>query len=173
MNYWDHLKRKYLLYIISGTILGVAVFSSVMVQRYDNYLTSRIENLEMINRNRHKIEKQINDTVGVVTRFRNEFNLDAANVNADAHIYQALDKMKAYLKNADVTIGATEDYGDNRAVPVDINMPLKDYTMLVNNLQYMESFRMPKFKILQFSIEKSEFENITLSIQGKFLMPSL
>lgn len=173
MNYLDNLKGRYRMYLISGTILGVVLFSSVLVQRYDNYLAGRIEKFEMINRNRHKIDKQINDTVKIVARFRDEFNLDADNVDADAHIYRALDRMKAHLKDAAVTVGASEDYGNSRAVPVDINMPLKDYTMMVSSIQYMESFRMPKFKITQFSIKKTESENMMLSIQGRFLMPSL
>ena len=173
MNYWNNIKSRYILYAISGILLGLTAFSSVLAHRYDNYLTGRMDKLDKISSNRHKIKKQIEDTDSVVKRFRSDFNLDTDNFNADAYILNSLDKIKGQLKNAAVKVGEIRDYKGERAVSVDIKMSQRDYSMLVSTVQYMESFRIPHFKIDTFSIVKKDSRELLLSIRGTLLMPQL
>jgi hypothetical protein len=173
MVYWNHIKKKYFLYLISGVLMGLTAFTLVFAYRYDNYLTARIDKLEKISRNRHKIEKQIMETDSVVTRFRNDFNLDTNNFDADAYLLHALDEMKVRLKGASLRVGEINKNSGKKAVSVEIDMPQKDYSRLVSSVQYIESFRIPQFKIEQFSIVKGDGRKINLRIQGMFLMPQL
>jgi hypothetical protein len=173
MNILKSLTNKYVMYALSGIVAGVAVSSLLLLHRYDNYLDTRLDEMNNIIQNKAKIKKQIQDMESVVKHFRDELNLDAANVNAEAYIFRALDEMKTRLSRAKIKVDTFKDEGGYRSMPVTIMMPVENYAVLVNHIQYVESFTIPKFKIDNFSVVRGHAKSIILDMRGKFLMPSL
>jgi hypothetical protein len=125
-----------------------------------------------IRRNKGRIVKQIKEIDTAVDYFKKKFNIDTENVDPEAQIFQTLDRMKARMTNAKFTVNTYGD-SDKRAVPVDIELPVKNYSALVRYVQYVESFRIPSYEINYFSVRENDSKTMILRLQGKFLMPDL
>jgi hypothetical protein len=123
--------------------------------------------------NKEKIKKQIQDIDTTVEYFKNEFNLDVANINSETRIFHALDDMKANLQNATITVTSFEDSESSKPIPIKIKASMKNYSMLVRYFQYVESFRIPRYKIIRFSVKKGASGAMMLDLKGEFMMPSL
>jgi hypothetical protein len=125
-----------------------------------------------INRNKGRIVKQVKEIDAAVDYFNEKFNMDTENVDPEAQIFRTVDRMKARMTNAKFTV-LPYDESEKRAVPVNIELPVKNYSSLVRYVQYVESFRIPRYEIHNFSVRENDSKIMILRMHGKFLMPSL
>ncbi|MCP4296669.1 MAG: hypothetical protein GY786_13780 [Proteobacteria bacterium] len=63
--------------------------------------------------------------------------------------------------------------GKGTELPVDIEATMKSYNMIVDYVDYIESFRMPDYEIRHIAISKGQEAKVVLDINGVFLMPPL
>lgn len=173
MPYFKYIKNNFYVYIISGIIFGVSVFTLIIIHRYNNYLATRLAGMEYLINNKEKIKKQIRDMDALADYLKEEFNIDTSDINSDEHIFRVLDDMQENLQNAALTFTGIEGSGKNNSVTVEIEAPVNNYSMLVSYVQYLESFTMPRFRIMRFSVAKRASGGMELNIKGELMMPSL
>lgn len=173
MEYFIHLKGKFPFYLSSGIICAILFFLVVVLNTYNHHLDMQLEDVNTMSLNRWKIIKQVEEIDAVVVYLKNEFDLDTADINQDALIFDALDEIKNNLADSTVRVLSIRDSGGESMHNVEIEMPIKDYSMLVQTFQYLESFRIPKYKISGFSLKRVKPGDLWLSINGNFVMPSL
>ncbi|MBI5740130.1 MAG: hypothetical protein HZA16_05350 [Nitrospirae bacterium] len=173
INYFKYLKRSFPAYLICGTLLGLAVFSAAMIHRYDNYLTASLEAMNNINRKKEDIKMEIDRIDELIEYFQTGFDVREGRIDPEMLILHALDKMKARLDNAEITVSRFEDVEGETRLPVEIRLPADNYGTAIDCAGFIESFRLPDFRIKHFLLSKGDDGRAVVSIQGSFVAPSI
>lgn len=172
MKYFKYLKNILPLYIISGILLGLAVLSLFAGHRYKNTLRDTRNNLENINLKVEEIRKEINRTDSLILHFQDNFGVREKALNSEKLILHALDEMKIHFNSASIIISGFEDIAGEKQLPVEIRIPVNNYKSVIDCIQYVESFSLPKYRIKNLSIMEEQLGGIILDIQGGLVMPA-
>lgn len=172
MNYFDYLRKRLPLYIISGIVFGLALFSLIVIGRYHSHITGVLTDMETIVLNKDKVQKQIQEIDALDRYFKKEFNLDLTNVNADRFVFRALDDLRAHFQNAVINVNRFENSGNTQELPVGISTPIRNYATVLDSVHFLESFTLPDFEIRHMTISKGQAGEVTMTINGSFVMPS-
>lgn len=171
MNYFEYLKRRFPFYIISGIFLCVMVFLLIAGKRHNSYLIDTLDSMQKINAGKAYVKrysKEINSLEGF---FRDNFDMDLAGRNPEKYLFQAADDLQANLQGATVTVKRYEKKKGKKELPVEIRAVMKNYRMIIEYVGYIESFRMPDYKINNISVLTDPAGKIILDIKGVFIMP--
>jgi hypothetical protein len=171
MNYFKYLKNGFPVYIISGVLLGLAIFSLVTIHRYNNFLRDSLETIHTIYLKEAAVKKEINQIDSLAWYFQDSFGIKEEGFNSEKLILHALDEMKTHLNNASVTVSRFENAAGEKRFPVDIRIPVASYEAVIDYAGYIESFRLPDFKIKDISLNKEQTGEVVLSIKGSFVVP--
>lgn len=172
MNYFKYLKSRFPFYIISGTVFSILVFSLVILQRYNGYLSATLDDMKSINAKKIRVSEYIREIDALEEYFRDNFGMEVTDKNSDKFIFQAIDDLKAHMQDAVVTISKFEKSNNGRELPVEILAPVKNYKMVTDYIGYVESFRIPDFKIKNVLVSRDPSGNVMLNVKGYFIMPS-
>ena len=172
MEYYKYLKDKVPFYLSSGIICAILIFMVIVLNSYSGHLKEKLADLRNISINKEKIIRQVKEIDAVAVYLKKEFRLDASDINQDARIFGVLDKIKKDLMHSTIRVSSKDDLGDGNMHNVDIEIPIKNYSMLVNTFQYLESFRIPKYKVNNFSLRRGKPGKMVLIIHGSLMMPS-
>jgi len=171
MEYFKYLKNSFPLYIVSGLALGLAVLSLVAIHRYNNRLQDTLNTVESINLKEDNIKKEINRIDTLIKYFQDNFGIGEKRINSERLILQALDDMKTHLNNASINVSRFEEAPGERRLYVEIKIPVNNYRTVIDYVDYIESFSLPKFKIKNLMIINEETGGVVLNIQGGFVIP--
>lgn len=171
MNCFKVLKRGFIFYIISGFIAALSFFSLLVLHRYNHHLSYVLDDMKSVGINKHKVRKEIEDVYALNEYFGHELNLDISGVNPERLIFRALDNMKTDLPDAGLSVSKLEEKGGTTELPVNIDALMKNYKMIVDYVEYIESFRIPAYKINNISISGNPAGGLMLHIKGSFVTP--
>ena len=169
---FKYIKEKFPFYLSSGIICAILIFMMVVLNNYRGHIHGNLADMNKIALNKNKIKLQVKEIDTVAGFLKEEFDMDASNINPDVLIFNALDEIKKNFGDSSVRISNFVDSDGGRAQNFDIEVPVKDYSELVVIFQYLEAFRIPKYKTTNFSLDNRESGKMLLIINGKFLMPS-
>jgi hypothetical protein len=172
MNYFRYLKNSFLVYIISGVLLGLAVFSLVTIHRYNNFLKDSFDTVNHINLKEEGVRREINQIDSLISDFRSSFGIQAEGINPEKLILRALDEIKMHLNYALITVSRFESVPGEKRLPVEIRIPVNSYRSVIDSVGYIESFRLPDFKIKTLSLNREPEGGEVLSIQGSLVIPA-
>jgi hypothetical protein len=172
MNYFDYLRKRFPFYIISGIVFSLALFSLIAVGRYHSHITGVLSDMETIVLNKDRVKKQVREIDDLDRYFKKEFNLDLKNVNMERYVFRALDNIKDRFENAVINVNRFENAGGTQELPVAISTPIRNYAMVLDYVHYLESFTLPDFEIRNMTISKGQVGEVTMNINGSFVMPS-
>ena len=171
MTYYNYLQRKFRFYIISSVILCVALFSLISLHRYNAHLMHMIADIDSIHTGKSNIRKQIDEIITAKSYLERKFNIDVANVDPDTYVFNTLDEIKSNFPNAVTTVSGFETAGGKRQLPVSIVVSVNSYKMILQHLKYIESHRIPDFRIRGIRVAQ-ESGKVVLSIDGFIVMPA-
>ncbi len=172
MNDFRYLKNSFFVYIVSGILLGLAVLSLVTLHRYNNFLGDSFETVKDINLKEEDVRKEIEQVDALASDFRKSFGIQEEGVNPEKLILHALDEMKMHLNYALVTVSRFESTAGERRLPVEMRIPVNSYRSVIDSVGYIESFRLPDFRIKVLSLNREQGSGVVLSIQGSFTVPA-
>jgi len=173
MRYFDYLKNKFPLYVISGVILGLSVFSLIIIHKYNAYLTDTLETINKMTSHRKQIEEQIGRIDTMMRYIKDSLNLNAEErITPEMLILKTLDEIKTNLKGSKINVTNFKKTQGMKVLPVDIKAPMRDYRMILDYLAYIESLRLPRYKINYISVTKERVGTVVLNIRGSLIAPS-
>ncbi len=172
MNYFRYLKKSFAPYLLSGLVLGIAVFSLITGQRYSSHLSGVLADMNNITENKDRIKKQIVEIDDLVDFFREKYDVDFSDANYDAIIFRTLDRMKSDLDKATIRVGHFDPKAGAKELVVEIEATVSSYRMIVDYVEYVEALRIPDYRIEDISISREEEGRIVLYIRGFLVMPS-
>lgn len=171
MKYFNYLKKIFLVYLISGIVLGVTISSLIVIHKYNDHLVKTLGIIRTLSDSKDKIKIQINKMDEWRKYLREDLRLDTA--DSEILLFQSLDDIKTNMKGASIIVGALEESNGERGLPVKITVPAKNYKMLIDYAGYIESLSIPRYKVNRLSISKESGEDIILDIEGSLRMPSV
>lgn len=171
MKYFNYLKNTFRLYLIGGIVLSLAVFLSILVYRYNNYLVAALHIEENIGINKEKVKNQIHKIDTVIKYFKDDLALDLTDAYFERLIFQTLDNIKTKMQDASITVTTFQEAEGQKRLPVEIKTSVQTYKKVIDYIEYIESFRIPEYKINQLSISKGEKGDIILDIKGVLIAP--
>ena len=173
MNYFGYLKKDIVVYCISGFFLACALFGLISLHRYNDYLLTAQGNINAIGVNKHMMKKQSAEINALQAHLQREFNLDVSSSNSDILLFESLDSMQSRLKGARIIISRFKESGNEKSLPVEMDTYVTNYRAILDHLNYIESFRLPDFKVQQLIIAGEQTGKVLLKIKGAFTMPPL
>lgn len=171
MNYYGYLKKRFPLYIISGIIVALLAFSSLALDNYDDHLLTMLNDLDMVSQNKDEVKKQVRDIDAVLDRLKTTYGIEIDSMNNDRQILLALDRLKSGLPDAKITATSFDTQRGQKLLPVEIVMNIESYSRLVSSVSFVESFRLPDYKIKRLLFSESQPGEISLLINGALTMP--
>ncbi len=169
----NYLKRSLALYLATGLAMGIALFAAILIPRYNNHLYQDLYDIKNISISSGKIKRQIQEINTVKDYLGNEFNMDLSDPNSERNIFLALDNIKTNIQGAVITIEDFQEINGRKELPLVIVIPVWEYGIILDYLNYLESFRIPDFEIGHILITKEQSGAVSLSIKGTLVMPAL
>ena len=173
MNYYSYQKRNIVVYCISGLFLACILFVLISLHRYNNYLLNAQGNINSVGAKKYMMKRQSNEIDTLQASLQRKYNLDVTSSNSGILIFESLDRMQSRLKEAKITISKFKESGSEKSLPVEIDTYVKNYRAILDQLNYIESFRLPDFKVQQLIIAGEHTGKVLLKIKGSFTMPPL
>lgn len=173
MNYFQYLKKKFPVYIISGVLVSLAVFMAISLHRYDNHLFNVMYDMQTIVLNKNKIQSKVAEIDAMVTSLKSTYQIDITDVNAERQILRALDKLKDQMPEAGITATKFNRDADTIQLPVAIQLDIENYNRIVTAVEYVGSLRVPDYKIKRLYISESSPGELVMLINGDLSMPDL
>lgn len=170
MNYYDYLKKRFPGYVVSGLILGVLLFLVIIAHRYGAYIENLLSGMDRMQESKISVGKQIEEINAARMYLERNFRIDVTNIDPDAYLFSTLDDIKSNLRNAAITVSDFETANGRRKLPVTIVVGVYNYKTMLEHLRYLESFRMPGFRIRHIKIEQGAGK-VLMNIQGVIVMP--
>jgi hypothetical protein len=172
MKYFKYLKSVFPLYIISGILLGLGVFSLIAGHRYKNNMQDTRNNMENINLKEEEIRQEINRVDSLILHFQDNFGIREKVLNSEKLILYTLDEMKIHFNSASIIVSGFEEIAGEKQLPVEIRIPVNSYMSVIDCIKYIESFRLPKYRIKSLSMLEEQLGGVILDIQGGLVMPA-
>lgn len=173
MRYFNYLKNIFLFYLISGIVLALAIFSLITIHRYNSYLVNTLNTAKNISINKDMVKNQINKMDAWIKYLKDDLKLGVTNAYSEKLFFQTLDDIKTNMKGASITVTKFEETADEKILPVEIIVPVRDYKTIVDYTDYIESLRMPNYKINRIYVSKGSEGGVAFNIQGVLRLPSL
>jgi len=170
---FNYLKKTFIVYFVASIALGIIASSLIIIHKYNMGLTNTIQLINKIMANKQEVKDQIDKMDAIVKYLKDNIVTNISEVSSEGSFFQAIDTMKTNLKDATITMTKFEESGDEKRIPVDITIPVKNYNMIVDYVGFIESLNIPRYKVNGFSISKSNElgGGVVLKIQGYLLAP--
>ncbi len=171
MRYFEYLKSRAPFYLVSGIVFGVVVFLLIIAGRYNDYLVNKLDDMEKINVKKADVKKHSGEIDMLESYFRDNFRIDVTSRNADKFLFQAVDDLKTNLKNAKIVAKTYDQRSGKKELPVEIWAKMKSFEMIIDNTEYIESFRVPGYQIDSLTVSRDPQGEVILNVKGAFIMP--
>jgi hypothetical protein len=171
MRYFEYLKSRFPFYLVSGIVFGVAVFLLITGGRHNAYLVDKLDDMERINVKKVDVKKYSGEIDMLASYFRDNFRIDVTSKNADKFLFQAVDDLKTNLQNAKIVAKKYDQSSGKKELPVEIWAKMKSFEMIIDYTEYIESFRVPDYKIDSLTVSQDPHGEVILNVKGAFVMP--
>lgn len=170
---YAELRKAVSHHIIAGIILSIAIILTVVLNRYENSLLDAAGRLDLIKINEVRVKQSIAEIDSAMKRIRAMLPPDYDSRTHRELVLLALDDIKINFKGSEITVTNFEEKDGGISLPVNIKIPVDNYTVLVKRAGYLQSLRFPHFVIKGLTIEKASDKEgvIILRIEGSLKMP--
>lgn len=170
---YAELRKTVTHHLIAGAILSVTIIFATVLDRYESSLLDAIGRFELIRINTVRLKQSAVEIDSVKKKIAAMLPPDYASKTHRELILLALDDIKMTFKGSEITVTNFEDKAGELSLPVNIKIPVDNYTVLVKRIGYLQSLRFPHFVIKNMTIEKaSDKEGVIVSkIEGLLKMP--
>ncbi|MBI4687194.1 MAG: hypothetical protein HY756_05375 [Nitrospirae bacterium] len=171
MKYFNYLKNFFFIYIASGIVLGIVVFSLIAIHKHKASLDSDLTLIKSAALNKNMILDEIGKIEAWKKYLFEDMRLNAADIYSEEYFFHALDGIKTNINGAAMTVDKFKDDSGEKALPVSIDVPVGSYRMIIDYIGYLESLKMPGFSISHLSVLKKETGEVLLTIKGDLISP--
>ncbi len=177
---YEQLKKIIIYHLIAGIVFSSVLFTAISLKKYEeSLLDATSKNLSMktkiikLERARADMESEIKYMTSEIKYMESLLLSDFSESSPEKFIFMAIDDMKIKMPWAEVKIADIKETNDEIYLPLDIRIPVYDYTTLLNYIGYLASLKFPYYTIKNFTIIKSQQppEDVICDIKGMLRMP--
>lgn len=167
------LYKIIIYHLIAGIVLSLVLFTAISLKKYEeNLLDATSRNLS-IKTKIIKMESEIKYMASEKEYMEILLLSDFSKSSPEKFILMAIDDMKIKMPWAEMNIADIKETNDEIYLPLDIRIPVYDYTTLLNYIGYLASLKFPYYTIENFTIIKSQQppEDVICNIKGMLRIP--
>jgi len=170
------LKKLLFYYAASAFCATLLISGSILTESYITSLSETLNKFQTLKINSIKMKeasKHMDETLANVRSVLPSYDKTDA---LEGLILTTVDSIKAHMKGVDITVVTFEKKGDEISLPLTLTGQIRDYTVFINNINYMQSFTLPFFHIESLSISDRSYEKtaaIHFDIKGTLKMHSV
>lgn len=166
----NRYKLKHLLtgYITVSILLMAVISGIIAAKKYGDSIFATLKSLQMAEQNIFGMKEAIEDIDKAVAEAKMMMP-DAFNKKtAEELMYIRISELKSRFRDAEVNITDIEYKGNEISMPVGIKAnKMKDYTVFVNNIGWLQSLKFPFFSISSVAIFQSQDKtSVSYEIKG-------
>jgi hypothetical protein len=127
--------------------------------------------MRAISNNKAKVMNEIARIEDTISYLKETIDIETLNTDPDILFFHTLDGIKTEMKGASIVVNGFKETGDKKILPLTILVPVKNYKMIIDYIGYLESLRLPRYTIKNFSISGDTTGNVVFNIQGELITP--
>ena len=169
------LKRLLLYYAASALCATVLVSGSLLSETYFASLSDTLNKFQTLKINSVKMKEASKHMDETLVSVRSIFPSYDKTEALEGSILTTVDSIKSHTRGIDITVANFEKKGDEIALPVTLAGQIRDYTVFINYVGYLQSLTLPLFHIDSLSISDQSNEKtavINFDIKGTLKMQS-
>lgn len=173
MMFYNELKKAVMRHLIAGILFSIVIFLIIFLGRYGDSLVVTVKQFDKQKENYTKMSQSVTDLEKVMDQIDAMIPADYYAKGNREFILVAIGNIKSKLRYAEVKILDFKDEGGEIAMPVEINFPVDDYTVMTESIAYIQSFKFPYFIFDGIEVTRSKDNTeITCNIKGSMRMPA-
>lgn len=174
---YNELRKAVSYHLWAGIALSIVIISVSILGRYEKSLLQTMGRIEVVSINMQKMNQDIAQMDSLVKRINALLPSEYESKSHREIMLLALDDIRMNIKGAEIKVASFEDKEGELSLQANIVIPVSDWTLLVNEIRYLQSLRFPYFGIKNIVIEekdvsKTEAGAPACKIEGYLKMPA-
>ena len=168
------MKRPLLLYVISGILCAMAISGALISNKYRESIGRQFENMRRVRENVEKMGSETGRLNESMIRMKSLLPANVLSGAPDQFIFVGLDDIKSRIKGATIAVTDIENRENEVILPVSLSAPMKDYTVFIGQVRYLQNMRFPFFSTSSVSVshsQDSQSGGVVYKIEGTLRMP--
>jgi hypothetical protein len=169
--FYNEIKKAVLWHLLGGVVFSLILFAVIFFVRYEASLQSTVKKFEIQKGNYQKMKQATVDMEKVMGQID---DMMPENYYSKGHrelMLMMIGEIKDNLGNAEVKIIDFKEEGGEISLPVEIKLPVEDYTIMTESIAYIQSFKFPYFLFEDIKIIREKSSDIICNIRGSVRMP--
>ena len=163
------LKRLLSYYAASALLATIFVSASILTETYITSLSDTLNKFQTLKINSIKMKESSKRAGQMLTAVKAMFKSYDNPEALEGSILTTVDTIKSRMKDVNITVTNFERKGSEILLPITLTGQIRDYTMFVNHLGYLQSLNSPLFYINSVSFSDQSESNrarINFEISG-------
>ncbi|MBI4843509.1 MAG: hypothetical protein HY809_04200 [Nitrospirae bacterium] len=171
--YYSELKKAVIGHLIAGVIFAAVLFLMIFSVRYGKSLSEAVVLFEKEKQKHQQMNQAVTDLENVMLAIDEMLPEGYYSRGHRDIILLAIADIKSNLRFADVKVEDFQEANSEIVLPVIIEFPVEDYTVMTESVAYIQSFRFPYFIFDDINIVRDQkTPDIICKIQGSIRMPA-
>jgi len=163
------LKRLLFFYTVSVCCAVVLISGAILSGRYITSISNTLNQFQTLKINHIKMKGSIKEMEITSAKIQSMVPPDYKAAEMEGAILMAVDSIRSRMKGADMMVGNFERKENEVSLPITIVGTIRDYTMFVHDLGYLQAMTSPFVFINSVSLSKSSTETkdaVAFDIKG-------
>ncbi len=171
---YAQLKKTIIYHLISGITLSAVVIALLLLNKYDNNFIDAIGKYQLIRINAYKMKQAMADMDSAMNRINTVLPSEYGSKSHRELLLFTLDDIKMAFKGSEIAVTHFDEKEGELFLPVNISFPFDDYSMALKRIGYLQSMKIPQFKIKHVGIDSGadkQTKVVLCKIDGFLKMP--
>lgn len=167
------LKRQFFYFIATGLLFSAILTTGIVIKKYGDSLFELSAKLRPIKADLDRMKAAASDIERTISEAKAAMPPGLGLKSRETAIFNSLDELKSRFRDAQISAGDINFRDEEFNLPVAVKASLRDYTVLVNDIGYLQSLRFPFFSVSAVTISEGADESVNYEIKGAFRMPKV
>lgn len=171
---YAQLKKTIIYHLISGIALSGVIIALFLLHKYENNLFDAIGKFQLIRINAFKMKQAMADMDSVMNSINTVLPSGYSSKTHRELLLFALDDIKMTFKGSEIAVTHFDEKEGELLLPVNISFSFDDYSTALKRIGYLQSMKIPQFKIKKVVIDSGSDKQanvVICKIEGFLKMP--
>ncbi len=164
------INRREFIYCVSGLLFALALFLTILTQRYGGHLESQRQRVHSLIIKTRAMKTSAKEMEGFLARF-STVAAASKKVNPREVLLASIDEIKKRFSASSIILTSFDDEDGVLSIGAEISAPLVDYASFVRNVFYLESMTMPWF-VMKKVVINGDGSGYNVTMSGIAMLPS-
>jgi ACT domain-containing protein len=163
------LKRLLIYFAVSAFFATFFIAGAILSSRYIASLSNTLDQFQTLKINYYKMKETVREMETTSSTVHSIIPGEYTLTEMEGALLSALDTMKSHMQGVDILMGDFEKKETEISLPLTLSGNITDYSVFMNDINYLQSLTSPFMFIHTLSIAKSADQSvgtITFNLKG-------